>query len=79
MTCNTFQSPVSANFIFRAYSLREISPKSDEFKKAGKDLDVLTSQILENALKVTNVTDKSLARILHDVSGFKEVRSCPLL
>ena len=54
----------------------EISPKSEEFKKAREDLDVLTSQILERALQVTEVKEKSLARILHDVSGFKEVFIC---
>ena len=37
---------------------------------------MLTSQILERALQVTEVKEKSLARILHDVSGFKEVFIC---
>ena len=37
---------------------------------------MLTSQILERALQVTEVKEKSLARILRDVSGFKEVFIC---
>ncbi|KAK7104812.1 cytochrome P450 3A41-like [Littorina saxatilis] len=61
--------------LHRAYALKEISPESSEFKQAEKDLDTMTSQILQSALEVSDDVEKSLARILNDITGFKECKS----